>query len=776
MTNPLEIWDELKERRFFPILAAYFGGGWVFLEFFGFVVDTLHLAPSLKLTALTLLAAFVPTAGVIAYFHGRPGKDPITKTEKIFIPLNVLAVFLVLTFMPPGSVSSTPTTTDASVMRVKYEDDSGSITERTLVRPQFQTPLMLYLFQNNTGDSANDWLEFWFIDGLLEDLNQNNYLTFSNQYINQGAISRLEMERPSTVPLSIQLKWAQDAGSKYLINGDFRKEGELWQVRARVYDVKQGKILLDQNIVDTSVIEIIDLLSVPIKRAINLSEKQINAFQDLPVRELTSYNVEAIESYSEYWCSVTWKDDAEQALVDIKAAVTADPTFALAQFLAWQHCFKLNRPDWVDHLEAAMRFKDRLSDNNRQLLEYYYFLVLGNDEAADHALSRWIALAPNNPQPYLFRAQQFNRDGKRQEALANLIRVNQMNPENEEALDALSRISLELGRTDDALGYANQFINDHPGRDLGYLLKGNALRATGDYAGALHAYEQAYGNDPRQIANWIAVAREKARQGNIQAVVKQTETMLDQRSAVRDQVQLYRLLYDLEKDQGHFIDAVKVYREMMALGRNTMMPINYFVTWIPLIQDLARMNFDNEANFIVNTMEKNLKILGNEITVLAKFAFYLQKDEPDSLERYWTTWTGIPGYKNVVIQYTVDFDLYAQARICYLRKDYSSAKVYLDRLRQISTTNFLVEEAEMRIKMGEHEQGQNLLETHLVLNPQDMQAYYTLAESYIARGETEQAKQVVAVLNQLMKSADDILPVVTATRELQTHLGSPQSS
>jgi len=206
------------------------------------------------------------------------------------------------------------------------------------------------------------------------------------------------------------------------------------------------------------------------------------------------------------------------------------------------------------------------------------------------------------------------------------------------------------------------------------------------------------------------------------------------------------------------------------------MPINYFVTWIPLIQDLARMNFDNEANFIVNTMEKNLKILGNEITVLAKFAFYLQKDEPDSLERYWTTWTGIPGYKNVVIQYTVDFDLYAQARICYLRKDYSSAKVYLDRLRQISTTNFLVEEAEMRIKMGEHEQGQNLLETHLVLNPQDMQAYYTLAESYIARGETEQAKQVVTVLNQLMKSADDILPVVTATRELQTHLGSPQSS
>lgn len=775
MTTPLEIWAELKERRFFPMLAAYFGGGWVFLEFFGFVVDTLHLAPTLKLTALTLLAAFVPTAGVIAYFHGRPGKDPIANTEKIFIPLNVLAVILVLTFIPPTAVSSSPAT-DAVVMRVKYEDDSGSITERTLVRPQFQTPIMLYLFQNQTGDSANNWLEFWFIDGLLEDLNQNNYLTFNNQYINQGAISRLEMERPSRVPLSIQLKWAQDAGSKFLINGEFRKEGDLWRVRALVYDVKQGKIVLDQYITDRSVIDIIDLLSVPIKHAVNLSEKQINAFQDLPVRELTSYNVDAIKAYSEYWCAVTWNDDTGQGLIDIKAAVKADPTFALAQFLAWQHCFKLNRPEWVDHLEAAMRFKDRLSDNNRQLLEYYYFLVQGNDEAADHALSRWIALAPNNPQPYLFRAQQFDRDGKRQEALSNLIRVNQMSPENEQALDALSRISLELGRTDDALGYANQFINDHPGLDLGYLLRGNALRATGDYAAALHAYDQAYGNDPRRIDNWIAVAREKARQGNIQDVVKQTETMLSQRTAPRDQIQLYRLLYNLEKDQGHFIDAVKVYRQMMALGRTTMMPINYFVTWIPLIQDLAKMNFDKEANFIVNTMEKNLKILGNEITVLAKFAFYLEKDEPDSLSRYWTTWTGIPGYKNVVIQYTVDFDLYAQAKICYLRKDYTNAKVYLDRLRRISTTNFLVEEAEMRINMGNYEQAQNLLETHLVLNPQDMQAYYTLAEAYVARGDTEQARQVVAVLNQLMKSADQILPVVTATRELETSLGSPQSS
>lgn len=775
MTTPIEIWDELKERRFFPILAAYFGGGWVFLEFFGFVVDTLHLAPTLKLTALTMLAAFVPTAAVIAYFHGKPGKDPITRTEKIFIPLNVIAVILALTFMPPTSVSSTPTT-DASMMRVKYEDDSGGITERTLVRPQFQTPIMLYLFQNKTGDPANDWLEFWFVDGLLEDLTQNNYLTFKNQYIDGAAITALEIERPSMVPLSIQLKWAQDAGSKYLLNGEFHKEGDLWRVRVLVYDVKQGKIVLDQNMVDANVIDIIDRLSVPVKTAVNLSEKQINAFQDLPVKELTSYNVDAIKAYSNHWCEISWKEDAEKALRSIKAAVAADPTFALGQFLAWQLCFKLNRPDWVEHLEAAMRFKDRLSDNNRQLLEYYYFNIQGNDEAADHALSRWIALAPNNPQPYLFRAQQLNRDGKRMEALSNLVRVHQMSPENEQALESLSRISLDLGRTDDALGYANQFINSHPGVDLGYILKGNTLRSTGDYAGALHAYEQAYGNDPRQIANWIAVEREKARQGSMPEIASQVEAMLSQRTGTHDQFELHRLWYELEKDQGHFIEAVKIYREMMELGREFMMPISYFVTWIPLIQDLARMNFDNEAHFIVNTMEKNLKILGNEITVLAKLAFYLEKDDADSLETYWKTWTGITGYKNVVIQYSVDYDYLAQARISFLRNDYQTAKVFLDRLRQISATNFLVEEAEMRIKMGQYDLAQNALETHLVLNPQDMWAYYTLAEFYLARGDDDQARQVAAVLNQLMKSADPILPVVAATRSLQTRLGvSPTS-
>lgn len=211
MTRPSDIWHDLRERRFFPILAAYFGGGWVFLEFFGFVVDTLSLSPTLKLTALTLLAAFLPTAALIAWFHGRPGKDPVTRTEKIFIPINVAVVVAILIFMPPETLSSADAT-DAAVMKVKYEESSGDVTERTLVRPQFQTPIMLYLFQNKTNNSENDWLEFWFVDGLLEDLTQNNYLNFNNQYINQQAIFSLEMEQPSRVPLSIQLKWAQDAG------------------------------------------------------------------------------------------------------------------------------------------------------------------------------------------------------------------------------------------------------------------------------------------------------------------------------------------------------------------------------------------------------------------------------------------------------------------------------------------------------------------------------------------------------------------------------------
>ena len=81
-----------------------------------------------------------------------------------------------------------------------------------------------------------------------------------------------------------------------------------------------------------------------------------------------------------------------------------------------------------------------------------------------------------------------------------------------------------------------------------------------------------------------------------------------------------------------------------------------------------------------------------------------------------------------------------------------------------------VAEAEMRIAMQQYDLAQNALETHLVLHPRDMKAYYTLAEMYVARGMFQQARQAVAVLNRLMQTADPILPLVDATRALQTRL------
>lgn len=188
------------------------------------------------------------------------------------------------------------------------------------------------------------------------------------------------------------------------------------------------------------------------------------------------------------------------------------------------------------------------------------------------------------------------------------------------------------------------------------------------------------------------------------------------------------------------------------------------------------MNLDNEANFIIQTMEKNLRILGEEITALAKFSYYLEKEDADSLETYWQILNSESGFKNMMNRFTVEEDLFAQARICFLRQDYENAKAYLNRLRQASAYNYLVEEAEMRIAMQEYDLAQNSLETRLVMHPKDMKAYYTLADLYLARGETNQARNVVKVLNELIKSADPILPLVAATQELQSRLGMTQTS
>ena len=116
----------LVERRVPHILALYVGASWGIIEFVNFAVDEFVLSPHWTRVALVAVLLLLPTVLMLAWFHGKPGKDAdeMPRAEKIGIPANIVLCAGVLWLLFGGEDLGAATTS------VTVETEDGEIVER----------------------------------------------------------------------------------------------------------------------------------------------------------------------------------------------------------------------------------------------------------------------------------------------------------------------------------------------------------------------------------------------------------------------------------------------------------------------------------------------------------------------------------------------------------------------------------------------------------------------------------------------------------------------
>ena len=72
---PKSFFRDILSRRVPQILGGYLAGGWIILEFMDWLVRRYPISPNLVEFCLVTLAAMTPTVLLLAYFHGKPGRD-----------------------------------------------------------------------------------------------------------------------------------------------------------------------------------------------------------------------------------------------------------------------------------------------------------------------------------------------------------------------------------------------------------------------------------------------------------------------------------------------------------------------------------------------------------------------------------------------------------------------------------------------------------------------------------------------------------------------------
>lgn len=191
----------LLERRVPHVLAIYAGASWGVVEFVSFAVDEFLLSPHWTRVALVALLLLLPTALMLAWFHGKPGREVegLARTEKIGIPANVVLCGAVLWMLFGGEDLGAATTS------VTVETEDGEVIEREVAKAEFRKRTVLFPLDPGAGlDEDDSWLAYAVPSALVADA----WLEEASSAIAPMVLSQM---RAADLDIYLDAGWLADA-------------------------------------------------------------------------------------------------------------------------------------------------------------------------------------------------------------------------------------------------------------------------------------------------------------------------------------------------------------------------------------------------------------------------------------------------------------------------------------------------------------------------------------------------------------------------------------
>jgi len=171
---------EIKNRRILPALGLYVGSCWVLIEILDRLSERYLLSPYITDAAFWGLYSLIPAVILLAWTHGKPGKDRATTAEKVGVPINIIATIgLLVTMFGAKDLGAT-----ASMISIANED--GVQETHFIPSESFRRRMVVFFFENKSGDPELDWLQYGTTELLVQDLQQNPFVLATSPWANFG--------------------------------------------------------------------------------------------------------------------------------------------------------------------------------------------------------------------------------------------------------------------------------------------------------------------------------------------------------------------------------------------------------------------------------------------------------------------------------------------------------------------------------------------------------------------------------------------------------------
>ena len=553
---------ELVDRRIPHILAIYAGASWGLVEFTAFAVDEFSLSPHWTRLALTTLLMMLPSVFLLAWFHGKPGKDrnSLARTEKIGIPANLVLCVVVLAALFGGAELGSVTT----AITVQTED--GETLERERPKTEFTKTTALFPLDLGPGMTQDEaWISYAVPEALTFDLLADEF--FVPIPVLRAEVKERGFENFAAAPLTLKRELAQESYAAFMAIGEIDRVDEFFRITLRVYRVDSGSLAGETFHEGTDLLALVDDMSGPVKRALDIPVRE--GLEDLPVRSRLSENPAAVEAFFKGVFRDRVHLDTEGAIEYLTTATTLDPSFTVAQYTL----FLVSRGSaegavvGTAPLVAAMENLYRVPERIGFRVKAEYYMEIGETDRVVAVAEMWVGLYPNDLEGLRTLAGMQQWKGDLEGGLVTLAEIRRLDPVDGRPIQSMAQAHESLRNFDQALALWIEYVERFPGDVSGYYRLADFHRRRGRYDDAREVLERAIAVEPLSQGPARQLADLDLDVGRLEEARAAYERLVAQARSPAQRAEALSRLTSYHRRRGEMAAAIDAIEERMEIDR-----------------------------------------------------------------------------------------------------------------------------------------------------------------------------------------------------------------
>ena len=706
---------EIIERRVLPAAGVYVGACWVVVEILDRLAERYYLSPYLTDIIFWGLFSLLPAVILLAWTHGRPGRDKATRTEKVGIPLNViLTAGMLLTVFGDKDISVTADL-------VTMANELGQEEVHYIPRESYRRRIAVFFWDQAGDDADSEWLQYGVTELLTQDLRQNPFLLVSSPWDNPvdgfyPEMSEAGFDDGLGVPLTLKREIAEQANRDYFIDGEIGREDQQFTISARVWDTASLEMIDEISARGWNLMGVVDELADGVRELLDTPPGR----GDLPLGEAYGESEDTLRNYISAMNAVLFENDREKAIEFYDRALNADPGFALAWYMksvTWLE--QGNTAGTQSALEEAQKLSYRLPERDQITVKLMTYRIAGEQEKVE-TLLRMQTQIIGDASSYHRLAVFLMLSGEPEEAKEQFRRQMEVDSSSISTLLQLARLDRATGDLDAAISNVLRYIDERP-EDFGaHLMLGDLYLEAGDMESARDYYERAQIIEDPPLTATIKLALLAIGQGEWNRARGLIGEAREVATSARQVVMALQVEAYLEQRLGRIGVVIELLEEMAVFSKQALSPVEHVFTYNePLVQQNIFLNRLDEAESVLLSAQQALQPPLDKFLSFVEVVLYAQKGDIERAE------ASLEAGIEVIEHFKADYVAFAipvsAAVIAEAKGDFSQAgRYYAETIQKLKQSVFA----------GALQQGQSLI-------------YGACAQAHVKAGELELAQSVL---------------------------------